>query len=653
MRIRKAAALAAFVLVLLASPAARAARLPDWARPVVEAAPPLPEEPIPDADRVLLEEIALEVRPDGTVRETRRLVGQVLGIGDVDARVVGVGHRAGVTLRRALAWHLPPGETSAIRFDRGDAVDVKASDAFLDARRVRLFEIPDVRRGSLVVSEIVRDLDSPFLAYAWRPAPGSELVRGSLAVRLPEGWKLHHEWVGGPGPEPRCAAGSCRFEVRDLPAPPRETAVPEGSRPRLCLSFEPPAGSPLRERWAGTWPEFAARLDRMWMRRDEPDDLVRARVRELLAGVPEDPWRRIGVLARDVRDRVHYVARLLDENGMVPEDAGRVLRSLQGDCKGKVALLRAMLTAAGIESWPILVRVETREDVPRKVPVPAFDHVVLAISLPEAVRVPDGLPGVVTWKGVGRVLVFDPTDELTSPGWLSGGLSGRAAVLLAGAASGPVVLPGDTPEAHRVDADVSVTVEEDGRFRVVGVLEARGEPARRCRREVREKGQEGIEERFATFLSMNWPGAKLEEVRVVEETDEGTCRKEVRWSAPVKHEADGSDWVPVVPVPDPFPPLPALRRRRAPLAIDHPVAVRIESRIAGLPAGIVLPEPDEREGDGWRLLVTWQREGELVHGLLEAVLERRVYSPESFRGLRRLQAAWRRARGRTLFAGER
>ena len=80
-----------------------------------------------------------------------------------------------------------------------------------------------------------------------------------------------------------------------------------------------------------------------------------------------------------------------------------------------------MLKEIGVDSYYIVVNTQ-RGAVNANTPaVNWFNHVILAIKLPDGTDTKD-LNAVLEHKTLGKLLIFDPTDEMTPFGYLRGPL---------------------------------------------------------------------------------------------------------------------------------------------------------------------------------------------------------------------------------------
>jgi tetratricopeptide (TPR) repeat protein/transglutaminase-like putative cysteine protease len=104
------------------------------------------------------------------------------------------------------------------------------------------------------------------------------------------------------------------------------------------------------------------------------DDVIKRKATELTQGAltDEEKARRIyDYVARNIR----YVSLSFGVGRYQPHAATEVMAGSYGDCKDKHTLLSALLRAAGIQSYPVLIGSERKLD--QDVPSPAqFDHVI-------------------------------------------------------------------------------------------------------------------------------------------------------------------------------------------------------------------------------------------------------------------------------------
>ncbi|HEY0149301.1 MAG TPA: DUF3857 domain-containing protein [Allosphingosinicella sp.] len=101
-----------------------------------------------------------------------------------------------------------------------------------------------------------------------------------------------------------------------------------------------------------------------------------------IAAAEKDPKRRAMAALRLVQDRIRYVAYGMGEAGFIPATADQTWSRKFGDCKGKTAVLLAMLSALGIEAEPVAVSSTLGNGLNEMLPlVRAFDHVLVRATI--------------------------------------------------------------------------------------------------------------------------------------------------------------------------------------------------------------------------------------------------------------------------------
>lgn len=148
-----------------------------------------------------------------------------------------------------------------------------------------------------------------------------------------------------------------------------------------------PAGAPARfdlvnlvdvtefADWPAVSRRFAALFDQAVAL--APDSPLRAEIARIAAASP-DPLRRAGLALMLVEDQVRYLFVGIDDGGYVPAPADQTWQRRYGDCKGKTALLIALLQGLGIDARPVLVNTENGDATAHRLPtMGGFDHVIV------------------------------------------------------------------------------------------------------------------------------------------------------------------------------------------------------------------------------------------------------------------------------------
>jgi len=172
------------------------------------------------------------------------------------------------------------------------------------------------------------------------------------------------------------------FELRNPPA----LVAPNGAPARFRIGRE------LQFSSFKSWQRISAQLARLYAQAAQlaPQSPLHAEAERIRAAVPDPGARALAALAL-VQDQVRYVFLGMNEGALVPADADLTWSRRFGDCKGKTALLLALLGELGIEAEPVLVNVTAGDAVNSGLPlIEAFDHVLVRATVAGKVYWLDG-----------------------------------------------------------------------------------------------------------------------------------------------------------------------------------------------------------------------------------------------------------------------
>jgi tetratricopeptide (TPR) repeat protein len=104
-----------------------------------------------------------------------------------------------------------------------------------------------------------------------------------------------------------------------------------------------------------------------------------------------DPKRQAAAALQLVQNKIRYVFLGLNQGGYVPAAADTTWTRRFGDCKGKTALLLALLSELGIKAEPALVSTALGDGLDARLPmVSLFDHVIVRAEIAGKVYWLDG-----------------------------------------------------------------------------------------------------------------------------------------------------------------------------------------------------------------------------------------------------------------------
>lgn len=201
---------------------------------------------------------------------------------------------------------------------------------------------------------------------------GIPVGRGHLSVEWPVTMKLRYQPIGG------------------LPEP---QASKQGQMSKLELTLDniqpilPPKGAPARYSIGraldlssfASWKEAGAIEAPLYQKAAVIPALgpLRDEVERIRKSTADPIGQAEGALAL-VQERIRYVALSMGLGGMVPANADTTWSRRFGDCKGKTALLLAMLHEFGIEAVPVAVSSRGGDGIDRRLPMLGlFDHILV------------------------------------------------------------------------------------------------------------------------------------------------------------------------------------------------------------------------------------------------------------------------------------
>ncbi len=177
-----------------------------------------------------------------------------------------------------------------------------------------------------------------------------------------------------------------RWEVANVPRMFEEPGMPPyaNTLQRLLVSTLPDWGAVSKWYWD---------LSRAHLEAITPE--MKKTVASLTNGVPTD-MDKIHAIFYYVSKNIRYMGLTpeKDRPGFEPHDVNLTFEKNYGVCRDKAALLVALLRAAGLRAWPVLINVGTKRDA--EVPDSFFNHAIVGVE-----------------TAPGSYLLMDPTDENT------------------------------------------------------------------------------------------------------------------------------------------------------------------------------------------------------------------------------------------------
>lgn len=465
-----------FPIVLLLTPALWAFSnkdVPSWVEEVSSRKLPAYSGKVPAA--VLLDDQHVTLDPSGSVTTVERHAIRILNQqGRKDAFVTVPYWKNRRDVKELHAWLIAPNGFQKT-FDKNSVMDIGAfseAELYIDGRaRVITAENPEI--GSVfayeyTIQEKALTAQDEFYFQAHLPS-----LQSRYTVTLPTGWTAKAVLFNQSPLDPMVEGSSYTWELKDLPFRDAEDDS-VSTAPRLAVSFLPPAGSPSVAPTFSSWGDVSRWQSSLAKGQDEVTPDISAKVSQLTSGAKSD-YEKLCAIGRYVQN-IRYVAiemNLQNGGGYVPHTAEVVFTKQYGDCKDKANLMRCMLKAAGLDAYMIAIFSGDKTHVRSEWPSPSqFNHMILAAKVADSVTVP-----TVISSPLGRLLIFDPTDDKTPVGDLPFYEQGSYALLLAGDRGDLLRMPVTKPEANLIDVSVDATLDADGKLAVSFVNSKTGQPA--------------------------------------------------------------------------------------------------------------------------------------------------------------------------------
>jgi uncharacterized protein DUF3857 len=498
-------------LLCLASPI-RAGDAPQWMHALVNA--PLPEHDEKTDAVLLLSEDTFSVQGNGKMKRIERRVYKILR---PDGRTYGTVYAtfdSETKINSIHGWCIPA---------QGKDYEVKDKDAaetgllgvqdgvLMTDLKAKVLTIPAADPGNIVGYELEQEVHPYILQDVWRFQRMGVPVREShYSLQLPAGWEYKAMWLNHAEQAPASAgSGQWQWVMTNVPAVKSEDSMPplSGVAGRMIVSLFPPGGSGAKgfESWndMARWEED---LDRG--RRDASPE-IKQKVAALTGSAPTT-LAKMQTLARFVQTDIRYVAIELGIGGLQPHPAAEIFTHHYGDCKDKANLLGSMLHEIGVASFHISINTRRGGAAPDRPPTEEwFNHEILAIRLPDDVKDPS-LLAVLDHPKLGRLLIFDPTDEWTPFGYLRGELQANYGLLVTDDGGELIRLPQLSAALNGVVRTAKLTLSPSGTLSGDFVEQRKGDYGTLQRASLKSVAKDADKIKFLeTLLSHSLPSFQI------------------------------------------------------------------------------------------------------------------------------------------------
>ena len=293
----------------------------------------------------------------------------------------------------------------------------------------KILRIPAADPGNIIGYEYEEE-DQPFvLQDVWSFQETNPVREAHYSLQLPSGWEYKATWINYPEVKPTQAGNQAQWVVSDIKAIKPENEMPpmRAVAGLLVLSFVPPGGG--ANRGFQNWREMGHWEAGLEQGRRDASPEIKQKVAALTSPAATQ-LAKMQALAKFVQSDIRYVAIELGIGGWQPHPAPEIFMHRYGDCKDKATLLSSMLHEIGVDSFFVSINTERGGAAPDRPPMIGwFNHEILAVRLPDVVK-DSSLVAVLEHPKLGRLLIFDPTDEWTPFGQLRGELQSNYGLLV-------------------------------------------------------------------------------------------------------------------------------------------------------------------------------------------------------------------------------
>jgi hypothetical protein len=455
------AALAVFLGILGASPMALAGDAPGWMHSAAGAPVPAHDE---KADAVLLySEKNVTVVSADKMKTTVRRAYRILRPGGREYGELGIPFNSHDKITAIHGWSIPA-EGRDYEVKDKDALEVavpkvEGSELITDVR-FKFLRIPAADPGNVVGYEYEEEEQPMVLQDIWSFQAHVPVRESHYSLQLPPGWEFKTLWMNHPEIPPVQNAGTQQWVVSDVKGIRREEEMPpiEAVVGQMVVFFFPSGGAPSNA--FTNWQQMGHWYSNLANGRRDASPELKQEVARLTASSPT-LLSKMQAIAQFVQHDIRYVAIELLVGGWQPHSAAEVYAHRYGDCKDKATLMSSMLHEIGIESYYVLINTK-RGSVGEGSPARAqFNHAILAIRVPDSIQAAS-LIAVRKNAQQGRLLFFDPTNDLTPFGEISGDLQANYGLLVGPDGGDLVELPMESPSTNAIERTGIFTLDSAG-----------------------------------------------------------------------------------------------------------------------------------------------------------------------------------------------
>jgi transglutaminase-like putative cysteine protease len=483
---------------------------------------------------VLIDESNTTISSDGKVNEVYNYAVRILRREGRDYALARVSYIPDVgKVKEFRAWLIRPG-SEIKKYGKDDAIDVAAhlNDVYNEYRVRTISGTSDADAGSVFAYSYTLEDRSVFSQADFAFQGSLPVITSRYNLTLPEGWRAEALVFNYPKIDPRINGTSYTWELSNLAPVPYEPLSPSLSHlvPRLAVSYYPPAGSPtLSIKTFLNWGEVAAWMSELEDPQVVVDDALARKSYELTA-LAKTEYDKIRAIAQYVQN-IQYISiqtGIGRGGGYRPHASNEVFAKSYGDCKDKANLMRAMLKVVGITAIPVSIYSGDPNYVRAGWPSPQqFNHCIIAVKVSDQTQAST----IIQHPTLGRLLIFDPTDEQTPIGDLPFHLQGSLALIDDKSETDLVRMPVTPPEMNQLERTATLELQPDGAIAGSILENANGQTAVQFRTQFRRMSKPEYTGFIERWLTTGATSARLNKMEPVDHNADGRFSLNLEFSA--------------------------------------------------------------------------------------------------------------------------
>jgi hypothetical protein len=331
-------------------------------------------------------------------------------------------------------------------------------EVFSDTRE-KILKVPGADVGTVVGFEFEQKNRPYLLQKIWYIQRYFPVERARFMLRLPRSWEYRASWVNHADLAPVESNGVYVWEVADIPRIEIEAHEPpyQALASAMVVTF---FSEKLKGQTYRSWNELGAWYSQLIESSHVSSPALQKKALELAP--PQMPAaERVQALARFVQQDIRYAAIEVGIGGFRPHPAADVFEHRYGDCKDKAMLLSTMLSQIGVKSFHMPIHAQRGAYTGATPPYRGFNHAILAIQIPEA-SVPRTWAAIYEHPKLGRLLIFDPTNDRVPFGQLPSYEQDSYALLVTDGGGDFIHLPASSPELNRLKRTARLKLSPEG-----------------------------------------------------------------------------------------------------------------------------------------------------------------------------------------------